>query len=246
MITSHLYGRQISELARKRQAAKRIDENFAKHMTPAGTVIHVVNSKGSNESRSFPKTGGIASSLEESRGERADALPYPASVPAGLHGGYHDTLTVHNLNAQSEYYTMQPAPGPSPVCRYGAFTYGRIGTHDKSMFGLPLCQMPGERKMEEGDTDKENERNGRGEVRGRERERKKERDCCLYAVFTVSRLAIPTIPYRSEIFRSRSSSPVIDTCAHRRSSKVGSRARRASSLTSPPVCAARRAKKLRD
>ncbi|KYN10610.1 hypothetical protein ALC57_17215, partial [Trachymyrmex cornetzi] len=54
---------------------------------------------------------------------------------------------VHNLNAQSEYYTMQPAPGPSLVCRYGAFTYGRIGTYDKSMFGLPLCQMPGERKM---------------------------------------------------------------------------------------------------
>jgi len=63
-------------------------------------------------------------------------------------GGYHDTLTVHNLNAQSEYYTTQPAPDPSLVCRYGAFTYGRIGTHDKSMFGLPLCQMPGERKME--------------------------------------------------------------------------------------------------
>jgi len=87
-------------------------------------------------------------------------------------GGYHDTLTVHNLNAQSEYYTMQPAPDPSSVCRYGAFTYGRIGTHDKSMFGLPLCQMPGERKMERKTQIKRMREKG-GE-RG-EKEREKER-----------------------------------------------------------------------
>lgn len=33
------------------------------------------------------------------------------SRPVFTGGGYRDTLTVHNLNAQSEYYTMQPAPG---------------------------------------------------------------------------------------------------------------------------------------
>jgi len=63
---------------------------------------------------------------------------------------------------------MQPAPGPSLVCRYGAFTYGRIGTYDKSMFGLPLCQMPGERKM------KRETQIKRMRERGRERERERE------------------------------------------------------------------------
>jgi len=74
---------------------------------------------------------------------------------------------------------MQPAPGPSLVCRYGAFTYGRIGTYDKSMFGLPLCQMPGERKM------KRETQIKRMRERG-ERERERELPCCLYAAFTVS------------------------------------------------------------
>jgi hypothetical protein len=49
------------------------------------------------------------------------------------------------------------------VGRYGAFTYGRIGTHDKSMFGLPLCQMPGERKVKragEREKMKESEKHG--------------------------------------------------------------------------------------
>lgn len=70
---------------------------------------------------------------------------------------------------------MQPAPsGPSLVCRYGAFTYGRIGTHDKSMFGLPLCQMPGERKME-----RETQIKRMREKEEGERKRERERDSLL-------------------------------------------------------------------
>lgn len=34
------------------------------HVAPAGTVIHLVNSRGTNESRPFPETGGIASGLK--------------------------------------------------------------------------------------------------------------------------------------------------------------------------------------
>ncbi|KYQ57197.1 hypothetical protein ALC60_03863 [Trachymyrmex zeteki] len=69
---------------------------------------------------------------------------------------------------------MQPASGPSLVCRYGAFTYGRIGTYDKSMFGLPLCQMPGERKMK-----RETQIKRMGERGERERERRERRASSL-------------------------------------------------------------------
>lgn len=97
------------------------------------------------------------------------------------------------------------------VCM-GHLLYGRIGTHDKSTVWTAAVPDAGKKNDGEGGTDKENERKG-----GRKREKKeREREirCCLYAAFTVSRLAIPAIPYRLEIFRSRSSSPVIDTCAH--------------------------------
>ncbi|EFN73817.1 hypothetical protein EAG_06459 [Camponotus floridanus] len=72
------------------------------HVAPADTVIHLVNSRGSNESRPFPEI------------EPCKALYRQVSQPV-FTGGYRDTLTVYNLNAQSEYYTMQPAPGPSSV-----------------------------------------------------------------------------------------------------------------------------------
>ncbi|KAK9301295.1 hypothetical protein QLX08_006356 [Tetragonisca angustula] len=66
---------------------------------------------------------------------------------------------------------------PAWVGRYGAFTYSRIGTHDKSMFGLPVpCQM----------------QCSSGEREEKERERVGERFLC--AAFNVERLASPTIP----------------------------------------------------
>lgn len=79
---------------------------------------------------------------------------------------------------------MQPASGPSLVCRYGAFTYGRIGTYDKSMFGLPLCQMPGERKMK-----RETQIKRMGE-RG-ERERERERFLFAFMQLSPSQISDP-------------------------------------------------------
>ncbi|EZA60836.1 hypothetical protein X777_13037 [Ooceraea biroi] len=92
----------------------------------------------------------------------------PASVPAAIHRpGYRDTLTVHNLNVQSEYYTMQPA------------------------------RRERERKEEE-----------RGERRN------SFLPLCSFHRLQISEPRAIPCPCRSAIFRSKSSSPVIDTCAH--------------------------------
>lgn len=147
--------------------------------------------------------------------EPCKALYRQVSQPV-FTGGYRDTLTMYNLNAQSEYYTMQPAPGPSSSVqagRYGAFTYGRIGTHDKSMFGLPLCQMPGEGKLKR---ERESEICIKKEEREREikmKVRKGKRDSLL-PLCSFHRLQISDTLLDSVIFRGISSSPVIDTCAH--------------------------------
>lgn len=145
--------------------------------------------------------------------EPCKALYRQVSQPV-FTGGYRDTLTVHNLNAQSEYYTMQPAPGPSSSVqagRYGAFTYGRIGTHDKSMFGLPLCQMPGEGKVKRTSETWIKRKERKRDVKTKEREEKRD---SLLPLCSFHRLQISdTLPV-PVIFRGISSSPVIDTCTH--------------------------------
>lgn len=89
---------------------------------------------------------------------RSRQVSWPVST-----GGYHDTLTVHNLNAQSEYYTMQPASGPSrPVCRYGGIYLRKDRYSRQKHVWTAAVPDAGRKKAGEGDTDKENERNGRG------------------------------------------------------------------------------------
>jgi len=53
------FNRYIGEKAKMTRS-----RGIFEYMTPAGTVIHFVNSRDSDELRSFPKIGRIASSLE--------------------------------------------------------------------------------------------------------------------------------------------------------------------------------------
>lgn len=102
------------------------------------------------------------------------------------------------------------------------------------------------RKMERDTQIKRIRETGGREGGRKERERGRERLLPLCSFHRLQISDFPPILYRSEIFRSRSSSPVIDTCAHRRLSEAGSCARLASSLTSPPVCTARQAQKTQE
>lgn len=67
---------ETAEVATGEKARMTGNRGIFEHVAPAGTVIHLVNSGGSNESRPFPKTGetgeelGIISSPGESARSR--------------------------------------------------------------------------------------------------------------------------------------------------------------------------------
>lgn len=87
------------------------------------------------------------------------------SRPVFTGGGYRDTLTVHNLNAQSEYYTMQPAPGRR---RQVSGIYLRKDRYSRQKH-VWTAAVPDAGKKKGAERKKENERKREG--RGRERER---------------------------------------------------------------------------
>jgi len=97
-----------------------------------------------------------------------------ASVPAGIHqSGYRDTLTVHNLNAQSEYYTMQPAPGRRRQV-WGIYLRKDRYSRQKHVWTAAVPDA-GRKKGEESGGKRENEREREARMKRRPRDGERKR-----------------------------------------------------------------------